>query len=65
MTVAEVRLWGRRIGAVSVAGPAGLPAFQYTPEFARSGIQLSPVRMPLRVEPYEFPALARSEAFRG
>ena len=65
MTVAEVRLWGRRIGAVSVDGPAGLPAFQYTPEFARSGIQLSPVRMPLRVEPYEFPALARSEAFRG
>lgn len=65
MTVAEVRLWGRMIGAVSVEGAAGVPAFQYTPDFARSGIELSPVRMPLRTEPYEFPALARLDAFRG
>lgn len=65
MTVAAVRLWGREIGAVSVAGPAGVPAFQYTPAFARSGIQLAPIRMPLRAEPYEFPALLRAESFRG
>ncbi len=65
MTVAAVRLWGREIGAVSVDGPAGVPAFQYTPEFARSGIQLAPIRMPLRTEPYEFPALVRAASFRG
>jgi len=65
MTVAAVNLWGRRIGAVSVDGPTGVPAFQYTPEFARSGVQLAPVQMPLRVEPYEFRALARLEAFKG
>lgn len=65
MTVASVELWGRQIGAVSVDGPAGVPAFQYTPEFARSGIELSPIRMPLRTAPYEFPALARIESFRG
>lgn len=65
MTVASVNLWGRQIGAVSVDGPAGLPAFQYTPEFARSGIQLSPIRMPLRTEPYDFPQLARISSFRG
>ncbi len=65
MTVASVNLWGRQIGAVSVDGPTGVPAFQYTPEFARSGIELSPVRMPLRTAPYEFPELARVDAFRG
>jgi serine/threonine-protein kinase HipA len=65
VTVASVELWGRQIGAVSVDGPAGVPAFQYTPEFARSGIELSPIRMPLRTAPYEFPALARIESFRG
>lgn len=65
MTVAAVNLWGRRIGAVSVPAPGAVPAFQYTPEFVGSGVQLSPVRMPLRREPYEFPGLVREEAFGG
>lgn len=65
MTLAAVRLWGREIGAVSVDGPTDVAVFQYTPEFARSGIQLAPIRMPLRSEPYEFPALMRVEAFNG
>jgi len=66
MTLAAVRLWGREIGAVSVDGPTGVPAFQYTPEFARSGVQLAPIHMPLRTAPsYEFPALTRIEAFNG
>jgi serine/threonine-protein kinase HipA len=65
MTVAAVNLWGRQIGAVSVDGPTGIPAFQYTPEFARSGVELAPVQMPLRREPYEFRTLARVEAFNG
>jgi len=65
LTVAAVNLWGSQIGAVSVDGPGGLPAFQYTPEFARRGIQLSPIRMPLRPETYEFAGLLREDAFRG
>jgi serine/threonine-protein kinase HipA len=65
MTVAAVNLWGREIGAVSVDGPAGVPVFQYTPQFARSGIQIAPVQMPLRTAPYEFRALTRVESFRG
>jgi serine/threonine-protein kinase HipA len=64
MTVAAVNLWGRRIGAVSVE-PDAPPAFQYTPEFAAGGVQVAPLRMPLREEPYEFPELARLEAFNG
>lgn len=63
-SVAEVRLWGRTIGAVSLERPGDTAVFQYDPAFARSGIELSPVSMPLRTEPYAFPGLAH-EAFRG
>src|SRR5690606_7628658 len=58
-TLAEVRLWGRAIGAVSVEDAAGTAAFQYTPEFARSGIEVAPLMMPLDERIYAFPTLAR------
>ena len=61
---ARVILWGSDIGAVSWVADRGLAVFQYTPEFARSGIQVAPFMMPLTDAPYEFPSLAR-ESFRG
>ena len=64
MTDARVSLWGRDIGAVSWLEDRGIAVFQYMPEFVGSGIQLAPIMMPLRREPYEFPALAK-EAFKG
>ena len=64
MTDANVMLWGRRIGAVSWIPERDLGVFQYDPEFVSSGIQVSPLTMPLRERPYEFPALAR-ETFSG
>ncbi len=64
MTDAKVTLWGSEIGAVSWVADRQVAVFQYDPAFIRSGIQLSPLMMPLRVLPYEFPALAR-ETFRG
>jgi serine/threonine-protein kinase HipA len=39
--VAEVRLWGRTIGAVSLEEREEVVSFEYDPEFARSGIELS------------------------
>lgn len=63
-TVAEVRLWGRSIGAVSIENAQAVARFQYTDEFARSGIQVSPLRMPLSSQVYAFPGLAR-ETFHG
>ncbi|MBP6682563.1 MAG: type II toxin-antitoxin system HipA family toxin [Halioglobus sp.] len=56
--IAKVRLWGRTIGAVSLAPGRQVAAFQYDPQFARSGIELSPLAMPLSERVYEFPALA-------
>ncbi len=63
-TIAEVRLWGRAIGAVSVEDSASTAAFQYTAEFARSGIEIAPIEMPLNERVYAFPKLAR-ESFHG
>jgi serine/threonine-protein kinase HipA len=55
--VAEVRLWGRTIGAVSLEEGARIAAFQYEPEFAGSGIELSPIVLPLSRQVYRFPSL--------
>jgi len=63
-TVAEVRLWGRTIGAVSLADGEAVAAFEYEPAFAQSGIEISPITMPLSRRVYRFPALAR-ETFYG
>ena len=64
MTLAEIRLWGRTIGAVSLEEGQPSATFQYDPEFALSGIQIAPLMMPLREAPYSFPALPY-ESFRG
>ena len=63
-TLAEVRLWGRTIGAVSLAEGAAHAAFEYDPAFAQSGIQISPLTMPLGDRIYTFPELA-TRSFHG
>jgi len=62
--IAKVQLWGRTIGAVSLEEGREVAAFQYDPAFARSGIELSPLTMPLSDQVYEFPALPRN-TFHG
>jgi serine/threonine-protein kinase HipA len=63
-TVAEVRLWGRTIGAVSLEDGARHSAFQYDPAFLASGIELAPITMPLSQRIYQFPSLPE-ESFHG
>jgi len=62
--IAKVQLWGRTIGAVSLEDGRDVAAFQYDPDFARSGIELSPLSMPSSKRVYEFPALPRN-TFHG
>jgi len=62
--VAEVRLWGRTIGAVSLDVAGAVVAFEYDPAFAQSGIEVSPLMMPLSRGVYRFPELAR-QTFHG
>ena len=54
---AEVRLWGNTIGAAAFDERKGFASFQYDRQFARSAIEVSPIRMPLRAQPYTFPDL--------
>lgn len=61
---ARVILWGRDIGAVTWLPDRQLGVFQYTPEFARSSIQVAPLMMPLTDVPYSFPSLSRA-TFKG
>lgn len=56
-TVAEVRLWGRTIGAVSLETDEKTAAFEYDPAFAKSDIEVSPLSMPLSAQVYRFPQL--------
>ncbi len=64
MTVAEVQLWGRTIGAVSLEDGGTIAAFQYDPAFAKSGIEISPITMPLSDRVYAFPELPQ-RTFHG
>lgn len=63
-TLAEVNLWGRTIGAVNLEDGAATASFQYDPAFARSGIEIAPIAMPLSECVYAFPALPFT-TFRG
>ena len=64
MTIAEVRLWGKSIGAVRWDESAELAHFEYEPDFIHSGIEVAPHTMPLSKQIYYFPALPR-ETFYG
>jgi serine/threonine-protein kinase HipA len=63
-TVAEVRLWGRTIGAVALEEGAEVAAFEYDPPFVQSGIEIAPLTMPLSRRVYTFAVLAR-DTFHG
>ena len=52
----EVRLWGRRVGAVALDPRLGFYAFEYDPGFVKRGIEIAPLTMPLEQadEPFIF-----------
>ena len=63
-TVAEVRLWGRTIGAVAIEEDTDVADFEYAPRFVQSDIQVAPLMMTLSPKVYRFPALSR-QSFHG
>lgn len=64
MEVINVDYGKHPVGAVSFDTETGIGAFEYTPEFIKTGIELSPLRMPLSSRIYTFPALDK-ETFKG
>jgi serine/threonine-protein kinase HipA len=63
-SLAEVRIWGRRVGAVLLEDGDDTAVFQYDAPFTASGLELAPLTMPLGSAPYRFPALS-PETFKG
>ena len=61
---AEIRLWGRTIGATTWQTERGVATFQYAHGFAASGIDVSPITAPLGDRIYAFPELP-SRSFHG
>ena len=56
--IAEVKLWGRTIGAVAWQENRDYATFEYDQKFITSGIEVSPLTMPLSSRIYAFPELA-------
>lgn len=57
-------LWGRRIGVVAQEDVTGIPKFNYDSNFLKSGIEVSPIVMPLNERIYSFPTL-NPDTFHG
>ena len=55
--LAEVRLWGRLVGALAYEPNRGVSTFEFAPQWRKTGIDIAPLRMPLAATRYQFPAL--------
>lgn len=63
--VAQIELWGQAVGAVAEQGD-GRIVFEYEPSFRRSGLEISPVHLPLSLRgPVTFAELTRVDSFAG
>lgn len=63
-TTAEVYLWGTRVGIIHQDLDKPYASFEYDGDFLKSGIEISPIMMPLSNIVYEFPLLS-GEPFLG
>ena len=64
MTSASIMLYETLIGAVTWDPERELGVFEYAPDFLASGIEVSPLTMPLGAGRFSFPGLPR-ETFKG
>lgn len=62
-TTAEIYLWGTRVGIINTLPGRPFSSFEYDQDFLKSGIELSPIVMPLSSAVYEFPSLTGSPFF--
>ncbi len=63
MDVASVKYQGHAVGAVSHDTETGIGSFEFEPSFVKTGIELSPLKMPLSRRVYSFPEADRDVFF--
>ncbi len=64
MLVTKVILWKKTVGAL-LEDNRGKISFQFDPAFIKSGLNISPLYLPLSNKVYSFDGLHRSDAFLG
>jgi serine/threonine-protein kinase HipA len=63
--LAEIRIWGHTVGAIAEMDEGEI-IFEYDPAFRASGLELSPIHLPLSTRgPTRFQELAGKDGFRG
>ncbi len=68
ITTAFVNIWNERVGAVYWDNEAGSASFEYDPLFLKSGLDVSPVKMPLDTAKgriFTFKELRNSSTFKA
>lgn len=72
MEVAEIKIWGKLVGAVAWEEASGMATFEYDPDFKLLGWDLAPLKMPLASSQnlYSFPELKKErnavyDTFKG
>lgn len=64
MSKLDVEIWGKNVGVLEWLSDRDSAVFAYNKSFIDSGIELSPITMPLSDEVYHFPSLPR-QTFKG
>jgi serine/threonine-protein kinase HipA len=66
ISVIEVRIWGRTVGAVTLDPSLAYYVFEYDPAWKRTGVELAPLQMPAKAARslYVFPTLPEATYFR-
>ena len=62
--LAEIHLWGKQLGALSYDPATQLTTFEYTPEWINSGVEISPLHIPLSSRKFQFPSL-NPQTYKG
>lgn len=63
---AYVNIWNKRVGAVAWNDTDGMASFEYDPDFVDTGLELSPIMMPLgESRNYRFSEHRNTNTFKG
>jgi len=62
--LAEVKLWGKQVGALAYQPESKVSTFEFSPEWISRGVEIAPLQMPLASGKFEFSDL-NPETYRG
>lgn len=62
--LAEVRLWGKQVGALAYDPVTAVSTFEYAPEWLHQGVNIAPLHMPLSAGKFQFPGL-NTDTYKG